>query len=212
MRSPFPCLAPALTAALLVTGLSLAQPAAALPLISEVLYDAVGSDDGAVFVELYGTPGASLVGLALEGVNGADGSVTVRVDLAGAIGADGIFLVADRRSDGSTDVAGADLLANFDFQNGPDGLRLVQGASVLDALGYGSFGPGEVFPGEGAPAPDPAAGQSLARLLPGVDTDDNAADFAAGAPTPGSAAGIPVPEPGTAALCGLGLWALRRRR
>ncbi len=42
------------------------QAANAGPLISEVLYDAVGSDNGLVFVELYGTPGASLDGLFLE--------------------------------------------------------------------------------------------------------------------------------------------------
>jgi hypothetical protein len=209
MRSLFLPLASALTAAAL--GLSVAAPAAALPLISEVLYDASGADDGAVFVELYGLPGTSLVGLALEGINGADGSVTVRVDLAGAIGSDGLFVVADERTGGGTDVAGADLLRDFDFQNGPDGVRLIQGATVLDALGYGSFGAGEVFSGEGTPAPDPAAGEALARLLPGIDTDDNAADFAAAAPTPGTAPGIPVPEPGTAALGIVGLWALWRR-
>jgi hypothetical protein len=209
MRSLFLPLASALTAAAL--GLSVAAPAAALPLISEVLYDASGADDGAVFVELYGLPGTSLAGLALEGINGADGSVTVRVDLAGAIGSDGLFVVADERTGGGTDVAGADLLRDFDFQNGPDGVRLIQGATVLDALGYGSFGAGEVFSGEGTPAPDPAAGEALARLLPGIDTDDNAADFAAAAPTPGTAPGIPVPEPGTAALGIVGLWALWRR-
>lgn len=210
MRSFFLRLAGAMTASAL--GLSLAGPAAALPLISEVLYDATGADDGAVFVELYGLPGTSLTGLALEGVNGTDGSVTVRVDLAGTIGSNGLFVVADQRAGGGTDILGADLLRDFDFQNGPDGVRLVQGATVLDALGYGSFGPGDVFPGEGAAAADPPAGEALARLLPGVDTDDNAADFAAAVPTPGSAPGVPVPEPGTAALGLLGLWALARRR
>ena len=34
--------------------LAIAGPATAWPLISEVLYDAVGSDDGLSFVELYG--------------------------------------------------------------------------------------------------------------------------------------------------------------
>ena len=45
-----------------------ASPALALPLISELFYDAVGSDNGQSFVELYGAPGASLEGLVLEGV------------------------------------------------------------------------------------------------------------------------------------------------
>ena len=55
--------------------LALVAPAAgAALLISEVLYDGVGSDNGLSFVELYGTPGSSLDGLFLEGVNGANGN------------------------------------------------------------------------------------------------------------------------------------------
>ena len=46
----------------------------AAPIISEVLYDAASSDNGNVFVELFGTPGTVLDGLVLEGVNGSDGS------------------------------------------------------------------------------------------------------------------------------------------
>ena len=62
-------------------------------------------------------------------------------------------------------------------------------------MGYGVFGLGEVFAGEGAPAPDPAAGQSIARLFANLDTDDNAGDFAAlASPTPGTGA-VQVPEP-----------------
>ena len=49
-------------------------------MISEFFYDAVGSDDGLSFVELYGTPGASLTGLFVEGVNGANGAVLWRTD------------------------------------------------------------------------------------------------------------------------------------
>ena len=52
--------------ALLVLAL-LPATAQALPVISEFFYDAVGSDDGLSFVELYGTPGTSLAGLTLEG-------------------------------------------------------------------------------------------------------------------------------------------------
>ncbi len=39
--------------------------------------------------------------------------------LSGAIGAGGFFVVADDLGDGTTLVAAADELANFDFQNGP---------------------------------------------------------------------------------------------
>ena len=64
---------------------------------------------------------------------------------------------------------------NFDFQNGPDSVVLRDAlGTAVDALGYGIFAAGEVFAGEGSPAPDPAAGSSLARVFADVDTDDNA--------------------------------------
>ncbi len=191
----------------LVAALTLcaAGPARSLPLISELLYDAVGSDDGLSFVELYGAPGTSLTGLFLEGVNGANGQAGPTVALSGVIPADGLFVVADGTSGGGTSVLGADLVANFDFQNGPDSVVLRDASSVIDAVGYGVFGAGEVFAGEGAAAPDPPAGSSLARAFADLDTDDNAADFAVLAtPTPGSAP-VSVPEPagGLLALAGL---------
>ena len=56
--------------------------------ISEVLYDATGSDDGKVFVELFGPAGLGLDGYTIEGVNGADGAVgpVLGVLVAGAGG------------------------------------------------------------------------------------------------------------------------------
>ena len=192
-----------------------AAPAAALPLISEVFYDAVGADDGLLFVELSGEPGFVLDGLTLEGVNGSNGAVGPVITLSGAIGADGLFVVADTDSQGATAVPDADQLANFDFQNGPDSVELHDGASVLDAVGYGDFDPAEIFAGEGTPAPDAPPGSSLARIFADVDTDDNVLDFEVLAmPTPGAAAFV-VPEPGTATLMFTGLtslWVLGRSK
>ncbi|HEY8156766.1 MAG TPA: PEP-CTERM sorting domain-containing protein [Myxococcota bacterium] len=205
-------------AALLLALALLPATAQALPVISEFFYDAVGSDDGLSFIELYGAPGTSLAGLALEGVNGSNGAVGPSLALSGAIPADGIFVVADATAGGPTSVPGADLLLDFDFQNGPDSVVLRSGGVVLDALGYGVFAPGEVFAGEGAPAADPAAGASLARRFADVDTGDNAADFVVlETPTPGSAQLAAVPEPASASLLGAGLAGLaagcgRRRR
>jgi hypothetical protein len=190
-----------------------ATPAGAAPLLSEVFYDASGSDQGLVFVELWGPPGASVDGLVVEGINGSNGAVTHTLLLSGVIPADGFFVIADDRGDGSSDVAGADLVLEFDFQNGPDSVVLRDGSSVLDAVGYGSFGAGDSFAGEGGAAPDAPAGSSLARRFANGDSDDNATDFVVlTAPTPGAGELLPIPEPGTATLCGLGLLALHARR
>lgn len=171
--------------------------AAGLPLLSEVYYDAPGSDDGFVFVEISGLPGVSLTGYTLEGVNGANGNLTGTIVLAGSLGIDGLFVVADLASGGGTSVVGADQIVNFDFQNGPDSVILRDASGmIVDALGYGSFGAGQFFAGEGNPALDAAPGSSLARLDGWLDSGDNAADFIVlASPTPGSAPGVPVPEP-----------------
>lgn len=191
----------------LVLGLALAPSAGATPLISELFYDAVGSDDGQGFVELSGTPGTLLDGMTLEGVNGAGGAIGPVIALSGVIAEDGLFLVADTMSGGGTSVPLPDLLANFDFQNGPDSVVLrSSGGAALDAVGYGSFGAGDVFAGEGGSAPDAPSGSSLARFFADVDTDDNALDFGVLAmPTPGIAEFATVPEPTTAALMSVGL-------
>lgn len=192
------------------------QTARALPLLSEVYYDAVGSDNGLSFIEVFAAPGTLLDGLLFLGVNGANGSVGPIVALSGTVPADGFFVVADDAGDGTTAVANADLIVNFDFQNGPDSILLASGeldlgGITLDALAYGVFGPGEIPAGEGMPAPDAPAGSSLARLFANVDTDDNAADFAVLAiPTPGMAPLLAIPEPQTAVLVSVGLFALAR--
>ncbi len=180
--------------------------------ISELFYDATGADNGLVFVELFGTPGTPLNGMLLEGVNGNDGTVYRSISLSGEIPADGIFVIADDRGDGTSLVAGFDLVAEVDFQNGPDSIVLRNAAGVLDALGYGDF-TAAVFAGEGSAAVDVNAGRSLVRLNVLLDSNDNAIDFSVlDTPTPGSlpVAAVPVPPAlvlfmsGFAGLVGIG--------
>jgi hypothetical protein len=176
-------------------GISALAGAHAQTVISEVLYDASGTDNGNVFVELFGPPGTLLDGLLLEGVNGADGSVYRSVLLAGTIPADGIFVIGDDSGDGTSLVGGVDLIREVDLQNGPDSLVLRSGSLILDALGYGDFA-GGVFAGEGSAAPDVPAGSSLARFHPAVNAHNNLLDFEAlDVPTPGSIPVSAVPLP-----------------
>jgi hypothetical protein len=195
----------------LIVSLLTGAEAGALPVISEVLYDAVGSDNGFVFVEIHGEAGTSLAGLTIEGINGSGGGVTVSLALAGVIQPDGLFVLADDAGGGVSSVEGADQLLDFDFQNGPDSILLRDGDTVLDALGYGVFAAGEVFAGEGSPAADPPAGSSLARHFADLDSDDNAVDFTVlENPTPGSAPFLGIPEPSSCLLLTLGLLGLAR--
>ncbi|MEJ2644653.1 MAG: hypothetical protein P8180_06935 [Gammaproteobacteria bacterium] len=210
-RTLWAALAPLACLAGIFSGTLHASTIAPTPLISEVLYDAVGSDGGATFVELFGTPGFSLAGMTLVGVNGSDGRDYKSAALAGVIPGDGVFVVADDDGSGTTAVPNADLIADIDLQNGPDSLQLRSGTTVLDAVGYGDFS-AAVFAGEGTAAPDVGSGASLARLAGLQDTDDNVSDFQVlSAPTPGTVPVSSVPLPGAAWLFGSGLAVLSAR-
>jgi hypothetical protein len=212
-RTPFhgPACLTGLAGALLMTTTQ------ASTVLSEVLYDAAGTDNGNVFVELFGAPGTVLDGLLLEGVNGADGAIYRSISLSGVIPLDGVFVIGDDSGDGTTLVGNADLIADVDLQNGPDSVVLRDSAGVLDALGYGDF-TGGVFAGEGSAAADVPGGSSLARFNPQLDTDNNLSDFLVlDLPTPGSvpasASAVPLPPALGLFLCGVaGLAGISRRK
>jgi hypothetical protein len=179
----------------------------AAPVISELFYDAVGSDSGHVFLELFGAPGENLQGLVVEGVNGTDGAVYRSISLSGEMPADGVFVIGDDDG-GSSFVANVDLIAEVDFQNGPDSVVLRDGLTVVDAVAYGDFAAGDAFFGEGSAAPDPAAGGSIARFNPFIDSNDNSADFIVlDMPTPGMVpvvSAVPLPAGLWLFMSGLG--------
>ena len=88
--------------------------------INEVDYDQVGAD-GNGFVEIHNTGGAAadLSNVDLVAVNGGDGLEYDRVALTGSLAAGGYLALA------------------IELQNGaPDGLALLDGTTLVDALSY----------------------------------------------------------------------------
>ena len=178
-----------------VSGKCEAQAPPGTVVLSELLYNDAGADDSA-FVELYGEPGMDLAGFKLVGVNGANGQDYNAITLSGALDSAGYFLVVLTGS-ATTLLDVADLVdAKADFQNGPDNVQLRWGTTVVDAVGYGTFGT-KTFAGEGAAAADPGEGKSLGRDADATDTNHNDVDFAGFAAWTPAAANVVV-DPNTA--------------
>jgi len=145
---------------------------AAKLVINEVDYDQVGTDANG-FVEIANTGGsaADLAGVDLVAVNGGDSTEYARVHLTGTLAAGGHLDIA------------------IELQNGaPDGLALLQGTTLLDALSYEGSITAATIAGqtynlvEGTVLPtavedsNTVAG-SLIRNPDGKDTNDAAADW-----------------------------------
>jgi hypothetical protein len=141
--------------------------------LNEVDYDQVGTD-GNGFVEIANTGGsvADLAGVDLVAVNGGDSAEYARVHLTGMLAAGGHLDVA------------------IELQNGaPDGLALLQGDALVDALSYEGPITASTIGGqsynlvEGTQLPtavedsNTVAG-SLIRNPDGKDTNDAASDWA----------------------------------
>ncbi len=117
----------------------------------------------------------------------------VHLPQGAAIPDDGFYVIADARTGSTTEtsVVGADFVDNFDPQNGPDAVQLLdRDGFLLDALAYGNGVVPTAENGlatfEGTPSIDVLNGHSLERAQPGLDTDDNAVDFVdRDVPTPG---------------------------
>jgi hypothetical protein len=162
------------------TGSVCEQPSAAA-FISEVFYDAAGSDTGLEFIELFSFNSVSFGGTTLELVN-ADGSVYGEIEIpsdASVVGGgDQWYLL------GQSSVPGADATFTEVIQNGPDAI-VWRGCDdgIIDVVQYGL--PEALFSEDGGnPALDIVEALSLSRF---TTTGDNFSDFAAGLPTPGSA-------------------------
>ena len=114
--------------------------------INEVLYDPIGTDVGC-FTELKGSPGTSLDGYTLVGINGVGGSEYATITLSGyTIPDDGYFVVAQDNTVANYDMINT--LANWQNANSGgtgegDNVVLRHNGTTVDALGYGTFSPQE---------------------------------------------------------------------
>jgi hypothetical protein len=155
--------------------------------LNEIYYDAPNADtNGELFIELKGTPEASVSGYKIIFVNGDDGKITDSITLPAeaSVQGSGFYVVADAVT-GNADqssVASADFITNFDPQNGPDAVQLLDNSGeLIDAVCYGEVKTKTAENGlamcENSPAPDVSGGKSISRLEDAFDTDDNKADF-----------------------------------
>lgn len=216
----------AVTAVLGAGGLGALSPAqantAGTGLVISEVYGA-GGNSGAVldqdFVELANPTGAAIAlgGLSVQ-YRSATGTANPSgvVPLTGTVPAHGHFLLG--LASGSTGAAlpTPDQVSTGVNLSGTTGtVFLVQGTSALTAPPTGSivgdpaildlvgFGTSNTY--EGTVAPAPSATTSIARAASEADTDVNAADFTAGAPTPensgSTGGGTPPPvEPVSATI------------
>jgi hypothetical protein len=183
-----------------------AQAAAGPPpvLLNEIYYDHPGADGGYEFLELFNTADAavSLAGYSLQAGDGA-GPARWRTVWQGQTG-DAVAARARFTLGESLVSPPPDRVLDLGLENGPDALRLTAPDGRADVVGYGALTYTEYFAGD--PAPDVAAGFSLARSSDGAFTGDNSRDFLTlSPPTPGAAnrperdaelvAGTPLVEP-----------------
>lgn len=194
----------AVAAAALVAGLVTAVPAHAAPDGSGVVIGEAyvnGSAANAAytnrFFELHNPTdhAISLSGMSLQYRSaGGTGTSNNTIALTGSIAPNGNYLIEGSPNSGPAgdELPAPDAVGSFNSSGSSGTVALVNGTSpitlptgsvtsnpaVVDLVGYGSS---NTF--EGATASGQSAAQSLNRTA-AKDTDDNAADFAAAAPTP----------------------------
>ncbi len=141
------------------------------------------------FIELYNPTDADieLSGYTVEYFSGK-GSTGGKATLSGTIPAGGYFLIQGGQGNGGTTALptpDADAGLNMAGSSGTVQLADAAGTAV-DTVGYGS-----ATLNEGSPAAGASNSQSVSRDAAGTDTDNNAADFTAGAPTPQNSGAVP---------------------
>jgi hypothetical protein len=154
-------------------------------LINEVLYDAIGPDEGGEFVELFLPANSEPLDLGRVSLERGNGSRPGEWREAWRGSAGDTLVAGDRYVVGGERVMPApQAVIELALQNGPDACRLLVDGAIVDVVGWGALAGGEFFSGE--PAPDVAPGTSLGRVPDGQTSGNNRADFVP----------LPVPGPG----------------
>ncbi len=168
-------------------------PANAAPDGSAVVINEVyggGGNSGAYythdFVELYNPTSApiAVAGFQIKysGANGNLGNTTT-LPADATIQPGSYYLVQMAKGSGGTAPLPAPDFTGGAAMAGANGIvELTDGTTIIDTVGYGST----ATRFETAPTAPLSNSTSAGRTVPGVDTDNNAADFTVGAPTPTS--------------------------
>ena len=190
-------LATALSSAALAVPTATAATDGSAAVISEVFGG--GGNKGAAFthdfIELYNPTDApiDLSGYTVEYFS-ASGNTGGKVVLSGTIAPHGYYLVQGAAGNGAGDALPTpDAEGNLNMSGSKGSVQLADATgSPIDAIGYGA-----ASLKEGTAAAGLSNAKSASRDAEGTDTDDNAADFTSGAPTPtntGNKAPSPQPE------------------
>lgn len=188
-------------------GVVAAEPALAAPSATTVLNEVYGGggNSGATlkndFIELRNRGGAPVAvdGWSVQYISAAAGATTSWqvTPLSGSIGAGGLYLIGEAAGAGGTqDLPTPQVTGAINMSGTAGTVALVSSitaltcktaadcaadASIVDLVGYGT-----AVVREGADAP-PTSNTTSAQRKDAADSDDNATDFVADAPTPGAA-------------------------
>ena len=182
----------ALVSTTVVAPQATAAPDGSAAVISEVYGG--GGNKGAPFtndfIELYNPTDSAidLTGWSVEYFSAKGGSGG-KHDLTGTLPAGGHFLIQEGGGGNGEPLPTPDAEGGLNMSGSNGSVKLYDAAGAeVDIVGYGS-----ASISEGAAAGGLKNGISAQRDDAGTDTDDNAADFTTGAPTPASTSGASTP-------------------